>query len=366
MEFRKAHAALGEVLRLRDQIDNEKQDFETAATWELPQPDQDEVTVKLAETHSVDETASSYAQLDKSAAEEITALGPKLTDLAKAIGEAGRFANDSLQCLFIPAVDSGNVVKIQITPKKREAEAPAPKPDKTLASAGTDGVDGGSGPGTAKKGTGASKAKPITSSTGEVKLDTNTYEVLTPYHINVSLGFAVSGLANPTFDFRSEDVPAHMENGVQVAAQKRLTPYRKADQNFQVRPLVMLGLYPNPRYVFAQYDASDPYDSVHRIGLYVPYPAFGFSLTDPTKNFFTGGGWDLYPGISVHAGVHWGKVSRLLPAYKEEVSFLSPADKTVKIDDLTETSFHHSWFFSVGLEPRIIKKIFGGSTASAK
>ncbi len=293
----------------------------------------------------IDSAAAIASGLDSNQSSLQTArdnVDSAMESLTKALGVAVRAMAEKVFCRLIPRVAGGTDLIVQITVNTISdfSFTTAPQPKAAAAAAG-------------KAGAGADKPAD-TSGLTELSLDKQRYSVLSPTHVTVTVGAAVSSLANPTIDFR-----------VTPSDKTQIVVYRKSDAHIQVRPVAFLGLYFRPRYQFA--DAGASYRDSKTGCLkrdWTPYPTIGFSLTDSTSNYFTGAGWDIYRGISVNAGLHIGHVKRLVSGYAEDAPFVKPDN--FKVDDILETRWRTGWYASISVDAKTISKALSGLGGSGK
>ena len=78
----------------------------------------------------------------------------------------------------------------------------------------------------------------------------------------------------------------------------------------------------------------------------------GFSMADPTKDFFLGGAWVPRSGIGVKGGIHLGFVDQLPPGVTLNTAFtndVTPVSQTLR----------HAWFFGLTVHMQVFKDVFG-------
>lgn len=183
-----------------------------------------------------------------------------------------------------------------------------------------------------------------------------SFEVYQATHVHVKLGVAVSMLEDPKFELKTVTDNCPQDKQCVQPRQTEKNPY-------QIRPVAFVGIPLPARYLFAESDPDDPYEDAGKYR-YVPFPFFGISITNPTENYYFGGGVDISRGISVNLGMHLGKVLRLQKDYPAGQRIDLPTGVTPDINSYTEHGFHPGFFFSLAIDSRAITKIFSGGNKS--
>jgi hypothetical protein len=193
--------------------------------------------------------------------------------------------------------------------------------------------------------------------TQEVGSDEITFDIIRQQGGRLNLGYIVSWVAAPDFAYRSEIIPVDEEKG--TPAQKEITVYRSEGDNLQVFPAFHYSLYFKPRYLFAQDDSGDPFESVHSKIPEKFHINFGFSMANPAKNFLLGLGFDIHRGVAVIAGFHFSKVKRLVKGYTEDEPFTVSEGADFDLQKYLEESFRVGFYLTLSVDPGALLRVFG-------
>jgi hypothetical protein len=196
-----------------------------------------------------------------------------------------------------------------------------------------------------------------TTATGTITRD-DAFDADVPTHVHVKLGPVVSTLDDP--EFKLLTVTDGCAQGRQC-----FIPYISATNSEQVRPAMHIALLVPGRYFWTGSDPGDPYETSKRSQWLIPYPTFGFSLTDTTSNVLIGGGIDIGLGIGIQAGLHLGRATRLLPEYRAENNtdglegkqFDRPTGTTVAIADVTDKAWRRGYYMSLSIDASTLTRI---------
>lgn len=203
----------------------------------------------------------------------------------------------------------------------------------------------------------ATAATPATE--GPISRD-GTFEADAPTHIHVKIGPVVSWLENP--EFRLDTVTADCPAGRQCFMPTAVTAHAR-----QVRAATHVSMLLPGRYFWAESDPGDPHESVSSYR-FVPYPTFGFSMTDTAENLFIGSGLDLGRGVGIVGGWHLGRVRRLREEFRADSEkglkglagrrFDRPTGTTVSITDVIDTDWEVGGYLSLSIDAATLLRIF--------
>jgi hypothetical protein len=183
------------------------------------------------------------------------------------------------------------------------------------------------------------------------------FDVLAKYHLQVAMGIALSTLRDPEYDSRSREIPSSDPNV--KPTQKEITIFEKEHNRLQVIPTFQVGVFwGKGRYLYADEEDADPYESVRRWHRWVPFPTFGFDVSDVSNNFFLSGGLAPTRGMLLLFGAHFGRVDRLREAAKLNQPFAVPIADNYSLDYDLDRGFEPAFFFSVAVDAATIGKIF--------
>lgn len=164
------------------------------------------------------------------------------------------------------------------------------------------------------------------------------------YNFQMAAGFIVSNLKDNDFKVVEKTV---MEAGV-TRAEKFFVQTRDRDSHFLAT--IELMIYPKARDMFpwkARYEGEKPPSQLKNIGALI-----GFSLADPTQDFFFGVAWLPRSGIGIKGGIHLGFEDELPKGVMVNV----PLTETVT---QANEKLKHGFFIGLSLSSQIFKDVFG-------
>jgi hypothetical protein len=201
---------------------------------------------------------------------------------------------------------------------------------------------------------------------------TYSFTVLRPLHFRTGAAFIVSWLKNPSYEVRTrtETTPAQAAvpattttAAVPATPEKKRTFYTLAeggDTRTQTRPAYMASLNLVTEYPGATAD-SDPHEAVRQGRRYIPFLTFGIGLKDVGDDYFFGGGVSVGRSVQIVAGLHSGRVTRLLDRYRANVEFEAPLGvENLAESDVTVRRRVNGFFAGLVIDAKVVGKLFGG------
>lgn len=196
----------------------------------------------------------------------------------------------------------------------------------------------------------------------ETTAGTLSFDVLQPSHYGVVVGITVTTVSDPTFGSTTRAIPATSDK----PQQQQITIFRQTgDSQFRPMPTLFLTPYLFPHFDFAKKVSSGAPGYLPVYKRYIPYPAFGLSLSSIKDNYFLGGGEDIATGVAILFGAHFGNVHTLLGQFngvpiKENTAFTVPSSDNFNLQNVVVMRWHTGFFFSISIDAASLKHILGG------
>ncbi len=282
----------------------------------------------------------------KNAAQTIVDLQNTLNDLSVSLIESGSAANCVAQGMPLPSMYdrtslgtwySGETITLELKQGTR-----LPAYDLAGLQSITQ-VDLSKDPAAPKGAT----TGPVDTSTSVAK---TSFQIHNLYHFQLAAGFMRSWIHDVKFQaFQQSTTTSGTTTTDTFFAQTRNRSYR-------VLPTINVIYYPFAREFFpwkARYDGEVSgkqawvKERLKEVGAQA-----GFSLTDPTKDFFFGGAWVPRSGIGIQGGIHYGYVDQLPPG----VSLNTPV--TANVTSVSQR-LDHAWFFGPIMHMQVFQQLFG-------
>ncbi len=200
---------------------------------------------------------------------------------------------------------------------------------------------------------------------------TYSFTVLRPVHFRTGAAFIVSWLKSPSYDVRTRTETSPAQAAVPATAttaaipatpEKKRTFYTLAeggDTRTQTRPAYMASLNLVTEYPDATAD-SDTHEAVKRGRRYIPFVTFGVGLKNVGDDYFFGLGLSVGRSVQVVAGLHSGKVTRLLDLYRANVEFEAPLGvENLAEKDVTVQRRVNGFFAGLVVDAKVVGKLFG-------
>lgn len=196
----------------------------------------------------------------------------------------------------------------------------------------------------------------------ETTAGTLSFDVLQPSHYGLVVGITLTTLTDPTFASTTRTIPA---TGA-TPAQQQVTIFRQTGASrFRPMPTLFFTPYLVPHYDFATKVPKNAPEYVPINRSYIPYPAFGLSLSAINDNYFVGGGEDIARGVALLFGAHFGNVHTLLGQFngvpiKENTAFTVPSSDNFNLQNVVVNRWHTGFFFSISIDAASLKHMLGG------
>lgn len=187
------------------------------------------------------------------------------------------------------------------------------------------------------------KAAEAPASSGSDVLGTAKFRVHNLYHFQLAFGFMRSNTPDTRYTLVKETVKV---NNLDVTNQFFV---QSRDRDYRFLPTADILFYPYARDFFPQSSryTTDSRSNWKKIGGLV-----GFSLTDPTKDFFFGGVYMADSGIGIKAGLHLGYADKLPEGVSLEVPLVTKST-------IVEQKLEKGLFFGIEMNAGLFRDLVG-------
>jgi hypothetical protein len=170
------------------------------------------------------------------------------------------------------------------------------------------------------------------------------FSIHNTYHFQLAAGFVVSTMRDERFQLAQRTIT----EGMTMRTEKFFVQTR--DRSYHFLPTIELLIYPQAREYFpwkSRYPGERRPSVLKEMGLLV-----GFSLVNPTKDFFFGTAWMSRGGFGIKGGLHLGFKDTLPKG-------IEPGETLTDEITVVQQKLKRGAFFGVSMTTQVFKDIFG-------